>query len=154
LYPAERLVESFTETLAGLGIDLAEQANVTLDTERRPTKSPRAFCSHPRAPDEVYLVVAPVGGRDDFAALYHEGGHTEHYAGVDPSLPFEFRQLGDNSVTESFAFLLEHLVEDPEWLESRLGVGNAAPAIAHSRTVRLYFLRRYAATLAYELELH
>ena len=154
LYPAERLVPSFTETLAGLGIDLRDQANVTLDTERRPTKSPRAFCSHPRAPHEVYLVVAPVGGRDDFAALFHEGGHTEHYANIDPALPFEFRQLGDNSVTESFAFLLEHLVDDPEWLEARLGVADAAAAAAHSHAVQLYFLRRYAAKLAYELELH
>jgi hypothetical protein len=154
LYPAERLVPSFTETLAGLGIDLRDQANVTLDTERRPTKSPRAFCSHPRAPHEVYLVVAPVGGRDDFAALFHEGGHTEHYANVDPALPFEFRQLGDNSVTESFAFLLEHLVDDPEWLEARLGVADAAAAAAHSQAVKLYFLRRYAVKLAYEMELH
>ncbi len=64
-------------------------------------------------PDEVYLVIAPVGGRDDYGALFHEAGHTEHYANVDPALPFEFRHLGDNSVTESFAFLLEHLTEDP-----------------------------------------
>ena len=80
--------------------------NVHLDTEARPTKSPRAFCSVPRVPDEVYLVIAPHGGRDDYAALFHEGGHAEHYAHTDPELAFEFRMLGDNSVTESFAFLL------------------------------------------------
>ena len=63
-------------------------------------------------PDEVYLVIAPTGGRDDYGALFHEGGHAEHYANTDPGLAFEFRHLGDNSVTESFAFLFEHLVED------------------------------------------
>ena len=153
LYPRERLVPSFAETLAGLGLDLDGQRNVHLDTEPRPTKTPRAFCSPVRVPDEVYLVVAPVGGRDDFGALFHEGGHTEHYANTDASLPFEFRHLGDNAVTESFAFLLEHLTEDPAWLAARLGVSDPGEALAHARAVKLYFLRRYAAKIGYELEL-
>jgi hypothetical protein len=153
-FPADRLVPSFRETLAGLGIDLEAQANVHLDTESRPTKSPRAFCSVPRVPDEVHLVIAPVGGRDDYSALFHEGGHTEHYASVASGLPFEFRHLGDNAVTESFAFQFEHLTEDPEWLQRRLGIADATQVVAHARAVRLVMLRRYCAKLAYELELH
>ena len=39
-----------------------------------------------------YLVVPRVGGREDYAALFHEGGHAEHYANVDPGLPVEFRR--------------------------------------------------------------
>jgi hypothetical protein len=153
LYPQERLVPSFAETMAGLGLDLTGQRSIHLDTEPRPTKSPRAFCSPVRVPDEVYLVVAPVGGRDDFGALFHEGGHTEHYANTDAALPFEFRHLGDNAVTESFAFLLEHLTEDAAWLAARLDVAEPADALAHARATKLYFQRRYAAKIAYELEL-
>lgn len=55
-----------------------------------------------RSPGEVYLVLTPVGGWDDFSVLFHEGGHTEHFANVDPGLAFEFRYLGDNSITEAF----------------------------------------------------
>jgi hypothetical protein len=154
LFPAQQLIGSFEATLAGLGIDLKAQANVHLDTESRPTKSPRAFCSTPRVPDEVYLVIAPHGGREDYGALFHEGGHTEHYANTEGGLAYEFRQLGDNSVTESFAFLVEHLVSDPNWLGERLAVGDPGPAVEHSRAFRLVMLRRYAAKLAYELELH
>jgi hypothetical protein len=154
LFPAERLVPSLDATLEGLGVELRSQENVHLDTEPRETKSPRAFCSPVRVPDEVYLVIAPVGGRDDFAALFHEAGHTEHYANTDASLPFEFRYLGDNSVTESFAFLLEHVTESPGWLSARLGVADPAEALAQARAARLVFLRRYSAKLAYELELH
>ncbi len=153
-FPAGRLVDSFANTLDGLGIDLRGQANVHLDAEPRRTKSPRAFCSTPRVPDEVYLVIAPTGGRDDYGALFHEGGHVEHYANTDPGLAFEFRHLGDNSVTESFAFLLEHLVEDRDWLRDKLGVEDPEPAVAHARAFKLVMLRRYAAKLAYELELH
>jgi hypothetical protein len=153
LFPAERLVESFERTLTGLGIDLRRQENVLLDLDQRPRKSPRAFCAPVRVPQEVHLVIPRRGGRDDFAALFHEGGHAEHYAGVDPELPFEFRHLGDNSVTEGFAFLLEHLVEDPVWLEEILGV-SADDYLSYVRASKLIFLRRYAAKLSYELVLH
>ncbi|HVS29550.1 MAG TPA: hypothetical protein VHE14_08350, partial [Solirubrobacteraceae bacterium] len=132
LFPAEGLLPSFEQTLKGLGIDVAARANVTLDVERRPKKSPRAFCAPVRVPQEVYLVIGPVGGRDDYVALLHEGGHAQHYAAVDPSLAFEFRQLGDSSVTEGFAFLFDHLVEDAEWLRRRLGVRDVAPLAAHA----------------------
>ena len=153
-FPDERLVSSLDDTLSAIGIDLSGQDNVYLDTEPRPTKSPRAFCATPRVPEEVYLVVAPVGGRDDYAALFHEGGHTEHYANVDPGLEFEYRHLGDNSVTESFAFLLEGLTSTPAWLEARLGIDDPAAVTAHVRAVRLLMLRRYAAKLDYEMSLH
>jgi oligoendopeptidase F len=153
-FPAERLTQSFIETARGLGIDVTAQAGVILDIERRANKSPRAFCAPVRAPGEVYLVISPVGGRDDFSALFHEGGHTAHFANVDPALPFEFRQLGDNAITEAYAFLFQHLIEDPEWLRRRLGIDDDGALASYTRANRLVYLRRYAAKFAYELELH
>jgi hypothetical protein len=153
-FPAGRLLASFTETMARLGIDVSSQRGVNLDLESRSRKSPRPFCAPVRVPDEVHLVLTPVGGRDDFAALLHEGGHTEHYAHVDPELPFEFRYLGDNAITEAYAFLFEHLLDDREWLRRRLGIEEPEGLLLHGRAQRLIYLRRYAAKLAYELELH
>jgi len=152
-FPAERLMPSLTATFSGMGIELERQPGVTIDTEVRPKKSPRAFCSPVRVPDEVYLVIAPVGGREDYAALFHEAGHTEHYAHTDASLPVEHRYRGDNSVTEAYAFLFEHLTEDPTWLRHCLGVEDTAAIEDHSRAAKLVFTRRYAAKLAYELAL-
>jgi hypothetical protein len=153
-FPSARLTESFQETMRGLGIDLTRQDGVTFDIESRPNKSPRAFCAPVRVPGEVYLVVAPIGGWDDYVTLFHEGGHTEHSANVDPELPFEFRRLGDNSISETYAFLLQHLVEDPEWLSRRLAVDDPSELVAHAKAQRLVYLRRYAGKIAYELELH
>ena len=153
-FPADRLLPSLVETLAGMGIDIRAQDGVSLDTERRPKKSPRAFCAPVRAPGEVYLVISPIGGRDDFAALFHEAGHTEHYAHVDAGLSVEERLFGDNSVTEGFAFLFEHLVSQRAWLEGLLGVDDPDDVLRHAEAVKLLFLRRYCAKLAYELELH
>ena len=154
-FDGAQLLPSFEATLAGLGIDPATQRNVHLDVESRPGKSPRAFCVAVRVPQDVRLVVPPIGGRDDFTALLHEGGHVEHFAHVDPSLAFEYRHLGDNAITEAFAFLFDHLVEDPEWLRARLGVQDADGTLAaHARATRLIYLRRYAAKLPYELDVH
>lgn len=156
IFPAPRLVEALEQTLRGLGIDLRRQPNVHLDTEVRPSKSPRAFCAPVRVPHDVRLVILPQGGRDDYHALLHEAGHTQHFAHTRPDLPAEYRYLGDNSVTESFAFLFEYLVLNPVWLREVLG---APPARvqeygAFAYLDRLYFLRRYAGKLLYELELH
>jgi hypothetical protein len=153
-FPPERLVPALSETLSRLGIDLAAQANVALDIEPRPRKSPRAFCAAARVPGEVYLVVTPIGGRDDFAALFHEAGHAQHYAWTDPALAFELRHLGDSTVTEAFAFLFERLTDDPGWLRDTLGIDEPGPIVAHARTTRLLIMRRYAAKLAYERRLH
>jgi hypothetical protein len=153
-FPADALVGSFVATMSGLGTDVRAQSGVVLDVEPRPNKSPRAFCAPVRAPGEVYLVIAPSGGWDDYAALFHEGGHVEHFANMDPALPFEFRMLGDNAITECFAFLIQHLVENPEWLSRHLGIADAEQIAAHARAQRLVYLRRYTAKLAYELELH
>jgi hypothetical protein len=154
LFPGARMVPALRETLAGLGIDLDAQSNVVLDTETRPTKSPRAFCSTPRVPSEVYLVMPPIGGREDYAALFHEAGHAEHYGCTDAALAFEFRHLGDNAVTESYAFLLEGLTANHAWLDRVLEADGAEAAIEHARAARLLFLRRYSAKIAYEVELH
>jgi hypothetical protein len=154
-FPSDRLVPALHETLRGLGIDPDAQPNVHLDVEARPRKSPRAFCAPVHVPGEVHLVVPPVGGRDDYVALLHEAGHAEHYGHVDAALPWEFRQLGDNSVTEGFAFLFDHLVADPGWLEARLGVTDEDGGLAaHAHAEQLLYQRRYAAKLSYELVLH
>ena len=153
MFPPEQLLATFEETLAGLGLQNGGPGNVIVDAEPRPNKTPRAFCAPVRVPEEVYLVLTRIGGREDYETLMHEAGHAEHFSHVDPGLPVEHRFLGDNSVTEGFAFLFQHLTEDPAWLERRLGVADPEPVVEQARASKLIFLRRYSAKLAYELEL-
>ena len=156
LFPAARLVPAFRETLAGLGIDLAKQKNVVLDLESRPSKVPRAACFPMDPPDKVYLIVLPQGGYDDYESLFHEGGHAEHFAHVTKSLEVEYRHLGDNSLTEGYAALLEYVVRNPVWLENvmRLPASAYAPFLTFSHARELMMLRRYCAKFRYELKLH
>jgi len=153
-FAAERLVDVYRRTVGGLRLSADIQTRIVLDVENRPKKSPRAFCSAPRIPDEVHLVISPQGGEYDYGAMLHEGGHAQHFAHADRALPFALRGLGDNSVTEGFAFVLEHIMAVPAWLEAHVGMTESAPYLAAQRFSRLYMFRRYAAKLLYEAELH
>ncbi len=153
-FAAEALVDVYRKTISALGLDAAVQARITLDVENRPTKSPRAFCSAPRIPAEVYLVISPQGGEYDYGAMLHEGGHAQHFAHADAKLPFALRGLGDNSVTEGFAFVLEHVMAIPSWLAHHLSFSFPGEYLRMQRFNRMYMFRRYAAKLLYEAELH
>ena len=153
-FPPDRMVPALEGTLADLGIDLHAQENVELDLEDRPSKDPRAFCSPIEVPDRVVLVLKPQGGPDDWGVLFHEAGHTEHFAHTDASLSPEEKRLGDNAVTEGWAMLLEHLTTDPVWLERRLDFPRPYEFAAEGAVQLLWLVRRYCAKLLYELEFH
>jgi len=153
-FPPDRMIPALEGTLADLGIDLRAQENVELDLEDRPSKDPRAFCSPIEVPSRVVLVLKPQGGPDDWSVLFHEAGHTEHFAHTDASLSPEEKRLGDNAVTEGWAMLLEHLTTDPVWLERRLDFPRPYEFSAEGAVQLLWLVRRYCAKLLYELEFH
>ncbi|MDQ3893487.1 MAG: hypothetical protein M3292_02300, partial [Actinomycetota bacterium] len=141
-------------TLAELGVALRTQENIKLDVEARPLKTPRAFCVPIEIPARIMLVIQPIGGPDDWHALFHEAGHAEHFAHASATLAFEEKRLGDDAVTEAWAMLIEHLVDEPAWLTRRLDVPRPTDFAREGATLLLYFVRRYAAKLLYEVELH
>jgi hypothetical protein len=153
-FSADRMLPALEGTLADLGVDLYAQENVELDVEQREKKTPRAFCAPIEVPGRVVLVIQPIGGVDDWRALFHEAGHTEHFAHTRADLSVEERRLGDFAVTEGWAMLLEHLVQDAQWLNRRLDVPRPSEFVAESATGLLYLVRRYCAKVLYELELH
>jgi hypothetical protein len=153
-FPASGMLPALEFTLADFGIDLQAQSNVELDLEQRANKDPRAFCAPIEIPGRVILVLKPQGGPDDWHALFHEAGHTEHFAHTNASLSTEERRLGDNAVTEGWAMLLEYLVTDPMWLERQLDFPRPYEFAAEGAAQLLWIVRRYSAKLLYELEFH
>jgi hypothetical protein len=83
----------------------------------------------------------------------HELGHALHFANIDPR-PVEYRRLGDPSVTEAYAFLLDGLLRERGWLKRFVGIGQPREVLRFTAFHKLWFLRRYAAKLEYELLLH
>ena len=155
-FGAESMEREVRRQVTEMGASPDAHGRVVFDTGDRPGKRARAFCSPVRIPDEVYLVLRPHGGQNDWMTLMHELGHALHFANMDRSLPFEYRWLGDNSVTEGYAMLFDHRLKDRGWL-ARYTALDKSDLPAYLRATgfeELHFLRRYCAKLIYEVELH
>jgi hypothetical protein len=153
-FPAAGLLDTYRETMSGLGIKAEAQQNILIDDEARPHKNPRAFCAPIRIPGEIRLVIRPFGGQSDYLAFLHEAGHAQHYAWTSSSLPPEFKYTGDAALTETYAFLFNHLPGDPAWLASILGFADNEDFVRATMLAKLVTVRRYAAKFIYERELH
>lgn len=154
-FPAAELMPAVSSTLEGMGIDLKGQRNILIHDAPLPKKNPRAACFALKVPADVRLTVKPTGGVPDYETLLHEMGHAQHFANTRTDR-FEFAQLGDNTVTEAYAFLFEELMDDPGWVKEHTSLPPAEleAYLKFRRFSRIYFARRYAAKILYERELH
>lgn len=154
MFPRENLIPTLDSTLEGMGLGRENYPNIHIDIEPRDGKSPRAFCAPLRVPEEVMLVLMPQGGYDDYHTILHEAGHAWHFGSVLPEQVFEYKYLGDNSVTESYAFLFQYLSMNEHWLSEYADGLRVKEYLRFATLYKLYMLRRYAAKLLYELRLH
>ncbi|MBN1916331.1 MAG: hypothetical protein JW889_00360 [Verrucomicrobia bacterium] len=154
MFDAARLVPTAEHAVRALGLDIYAGGCIHLDVEPRPRKAPRAFTAAIEIPGRVMLVIAPAGGQNDWRAFFHELGHALHFGHTDATLDFEFRRLGDNSVTEAYAFLVEHLLLDKTFVAEYLPHELASRFLRLAHRALLWMLRRYCAKLDYELVLH
>jgi hypothetical protein len=155
VYTKERSVPVCLETLTRLGFDLASESRIRLDLDDRPQKNPRACVIASDPPALVHLVTRAQGGVHDYQAFLHEAGHALHYAGCDPALPYTFRKLSrDHALTEIYSFLLESVTREAGWHAQHfdLDATEAADRAEATRFLEVLLFRRYAAKLAYELE--
>ena len=155
-FPARDMETTIRGQVAEMGIESSANGRIRFDTGEREGKRSRAFCSPVQVPDEVYLVLRPHGGQTDWNTFLHEYGHALHFAYMRPDLPMEFRFMGDNSVTEGYAMLFDHLMQDAGWLKRYTGLEKATlPTFLRSAGFEeLHYLRRYCAKLIYETQLY
>ncbi|MBA2688129.1 MAG: hypothetical protein H0U64_08505 [Gemmatimonadaceae bacterium] len=155
-FPGASMEETIRRQMDEMGIDATANGRVIFDVGDRPGKRSRAFCSPVEVPDEVYLVLRPHGGQSDYTTFLHELGHALHFAYARRDYPFEFRWLGDNSVTESYAMLLDHRMQDRGWLLRYTGLGSTHvdEFLRSAGFEELHFLRRYCAKLLYEVQVY
>ncbi|HKY99300.1 MAG TPA: hypothetical protein VJL35_15715 [Gemmatimonadaceae bacterium] len=153
-FPGSTLQASVSRQLRDMNVDPTADGRIIYDVGDRPGKRARAFCAPTRVPEEVYLVLRPHGGQSDYTTLLHEAGHALHFANVRADYPFEYKWLGDNSVTESYAMLFDHRMQDKEWLlrYTELGTSKVDAFLRLAGFEELHYLRRYCAKLIYEVE--
>jgi hypothetical protein len=153
-FPGRHLRDSVSRQITDMGLDPSAGGRIIYDVGERAGKRARAFCAPTRVPEEIYLVLRPHGGQSDYTTLLHEVGHALHFAHVRADYPFEYRWLGDNSVTESYAMLMDHRMQDRGWLlrYTEIGSGNVDNFLRLAGFEELHYLRRYCAKLIYEVQ--
>lgn len=177
-FPESQLIELARQTFDGMGLDFSQiaqsvdfqskadylstvedekrSARILLDVTKREGKRSRAYVYPAQVPNEVYLSVKPEGGLDDFSAFFHESGHAQHFAYVREDLSYPLALMGNNTVTESYAYLFQNLFLNKHWLTQMAGLldADARKAIRRSALNDLYMLRRYASKMQFELQLY
>ncbi len=154
-FPKNALLRRVKDVYRSFGVDLETQKNISIDTAERDAKNPRAVCYAIDVPTDIRLSIKPTGGSDDYAALFHEMGHGQHYANTIEHA-FEFKYLGEPTVTETYAFLSEYLLLNPAWLREHSGlpVPVLKDFVKFQAFQRLFYVRRYSAKFLYELAFH
>jgi hypothetical protein len=155
IYTRERAVPICMDTLKRLGFDLEAEPNIKLDLDDRPQKSPRACVIPADPPKIVHLITRAQGGLHDYQAFLHEAGHALHYAGVDPSLPYTFRNISrDHALTEIYSYIVEAISRQPGWHARYFDLSDEQAAENAEATVFMEALlfRRYVAKLQFELD--
>jgi len=154
-YTKDRAVEVCMDTVKRLGFDLENEPNIRLDLDDRPQKSPRACVIPSDPPSVVHLITRAQGGLHDYQAFLHEAGHALHYAGVDPALPYTFRNISrDHALTEIYSYIFEAITREPEWHAHYFGLpDDEAVRNAEATTfLEAVLYRRYTAKLQFELD--
>jgi len=154
-FPKERLLSTFVGFMADIGIDVPQQKNILIDITDLPQAEPRPVTYTVSVPDDIRVLVKPSTGYDDYASLFHEMGHAEHYANCTET-KYELQLLGDGGVSETYAFLFEDMLCDYQFLTSELKIPDkdARGIVYDSLFGDLYSLRYYIALLNYEIPLH
>lgn len=121
-FPKETFLEFTYGFFAGLGLDIRDMPNVTVDDADRPEKEARAACWGFDAPSDVRVNLKPAGGVNDYEAAFHEFGHALHHGNTDADLPYEFRMFGSNELTETYAIFFEQMFNNRTFLAEELGM--------------------------------
>ncbi|MGH9852541.1 MAG: hypothetical protein ACREBD_22115 [Blastocatellia bacterium] len=152
--PRERMLGVYRELFSAFGFNSEKQSNLTIDSEPRPDKQPRAFCSPIRVPGEIKLSINLTGGQANYREFLRETGHAQHYAWTSRDIYPEFRVGGDRAVIVAWGLLFENLTLDERWLMATFGFAENREFRHATAVFRLMRQRRCAALLDYEIEFH
>ena len=118
LFPAGKQVGMATRLLAGMGIDLARQANLRLSPEPNGAVPLPSLALPVDPPGDVRLALATPAGIDAARGALHELGAAEYYAHL-PAGPMELRRLGPASVPQAWAIVFEEIAGASGWLAAQ-----------------------------------
>lgn len=138
------------------GIHVAKIPGLHLEIDYSPQKSFQAMSFALRIPQDIHLVMNPQGGWIDLETLFHETGHALSHVFTSPELsPPEKDFFTSNTLSETYAFLLQNMCLSPPFLEQRLGLSpREIDTITFYKTLKdMSVFRRYAGKFLAEYQM-
>ncbi|MGD8370738.1 MAG: hypothetical protein PVF76_04895 [Syntrophobacterales bacterium] len=121
IFPKQIPLVGHLEFFQNWGIRVANIPGLHLEIDYSPRKSFQAMSFALRIPHDIHLVMNPQGGWIDLETLFHEMGHALSNVFTDPELsPPEKDFFTSNTLSESYAFLLQNMCLSPPFLERQL----------------------------------
>jgi hypothetical protein len=138
------------------GLDARHNRDLCLVLDADGGGSAQAMCVMLSVPEEIYILMRPVGGWIDLETLWHEMGHALAALYTSPRLSFGERNLETaHTLSEAYAFLAQNICLSRPFLENFLGLPpEAAQRLAYYKVLKdLALFRRYAAKFLSELDM-
>jgi len=154
-FPAAKMIDGLKSVLAemGLSVDSAKGLKITILDRSQVGFRPAAYPI--QIPDDICVPVRLVDGSPSYAGFYRELGQALRYAAITER-DFEFAYLGNQTLAEASAFLLEQLLDQPAYLQNRLGFSpqEAREYLRFRALIKLITVRSYCGDLLYEQSLY
>lgn len=127
LFPSDTPLSDHLNFFNYWGMQVNDIPGLCLDINRSPKKGSQAMSFALSIPDEIHLVMNPQGGWIDLETLFHEMGHALSHAFTSPQLSCAEKDFfTSNTLSETYAFLLQNMCCSPCFLEKHLGLSSDA----------------------------
>lgn len=156
LFPDQIPLSDHLDFFNQWGIQVKNMPGLCLDMSHSPKKGAQAMSFALRIPDEIHLVMNPQGGWIDLETLFHEMGHTLSNVFTSPELPSAEKDFfTSNTLSETYAFLLQNMCFSPFFLERHLGLSSKEiEEISFYKVLKdLSVFRRYVSKFLAEYEM-
>ena len=155
-FPSDISLEKHLDFFNQWGIHVKDLPGIHLHIDHSPGKGAQAMSFALRIPDEIHLVMNPQGGWIDLETLFHEMGHTLSHALTSAKLSSAEKDFfTSNTLSETYAFLLQNMCLSPQFLERELGLRcTAIEELSFFKAVKeMSVFRRYVSKFLAEYEM-
>ncbi len=156
LIPSEIRLGDHLDFFNRWDIEIGNISGIHLHMDYSPKKGGQAMSFALRIPEEIHLVMNPQGGWIDIETLFHEMGHALSNAFTSPVLSSAEKDFfSSNTLSETYAFLLQNMCFCPAFLKRQLGLSTKEiEEITFYKTLRdLSVFRRYTGKFLAEYEM-